>query len=334
MPTPSSRAPIRRSRSCWCSAPTPAWCTSARKRSSTPRSTDVNDPFALVRLEGDALASEPSRLVEEAHTIPLFGGKRAVWVKAGGRNFAAAVEAVLATPAGRLPHRHRGRRSSPHRAGALALREIEIRRRHRLLRRHRARSGPPGRRRDEAGQARHRARRARRARVADRRRPPGLAQRDPQARALRPRQGPRHARRRARGRRRRLGAGARRAWSTRPSPATPPSPKRNSARRSPPAPAPARSCPATLRYVIAAAQGAASRSTRGSSTTRCAASFRRCISAAEHGRGRAEAGPRRGSAARWSSSPRPRSTCAARPALSEALAQRALLNVAMAARRK
>ena len=59
---------------------------------------DANDPFALVRLEGDALASEPSRLAEEAHTVPLFGGKRAVWVKAGGRNFAAAVEAVLATP--------------------------------------------------------------------------------------------------------------------------------------------------------------------------------------------------------------------------------------------
>ena len=39
---------------------------------------DPRDPFALVHLEGDELASEPSRLVEEAHTIPLFGGKRAV----------------------------------------------------------------------------------------------------------------------------------------------------------------------------------------------------------------------------------------------------------------
>src|ERR1043166_9232069 len=34
---------------------------------------DPNDPFALVRIEGDALASDPSRLVEEAHTVPLFG---------------------------------------------------------------------------------------------------------------------------------------------------------------------------------------------------------------------------------------------------------------------
>ena len=59
---------------------------------------DPNDPFALVRLEGDALASEPSRLAEEAHTVPLFGGRRAIWIKAGGRNFAAAIDAVLATP--------------------------------------------------------------------------------------------------------------------------------------------------------------------------------------------------------------------------------------------
>jgi DNA polymerase-3 subunit delta len=59
---------------------------------------DPADPFALARLDGDALADEPSRLVEEAHTIPLFGGRRAVWVKAGGRNFAEAVETLLAAP--------------------------------------------------------------------------------------------------------------------------------------------------------------------------------------------------------------------------------------------
>jgi DNA polymerase-3 subunit delta len=59
---------------------------------------DPRDPFALVRLEGDALAAEPSRLAEEADTVPLLGGRRAVWVKAGSRNFAAAIETVLAAP--------------------------------------------------------------------------------------------------------------------------------------------------------------------------------------------------------------------------------------------
>jgi DNA polymerase-3 subunit delta len=59
---------------------------------------DVNDPFALARIEAEALSAEPARLAEEAQTIPLFGGRRAVWVKAGGRNIAPAVEALLALP--------------------------------------------------------------------------------------------------------------------------------------------------------------------------------------------------------------------------------------------
>ena len=60
---------------------------------------DVSDPFSLVRLEGEEVTANPARLVEEAQTIPLFGGRRAVWVKAGSRNIAPAVEALLALPA-------------------------------------------------------------------------------------------------------------------------------------------------------------------------------------------------------------------------------------------
>src|SRR6202790_2115310 len=56
---------------------------------------DPGDPFALARLAGDAVTADPARLVEEAQTIPLFGGRRAVWLKAGGRNVAPAVEALL-----------------------------------------------------------------------------------------------------------------------------------------------------------------------------------------------------------------------------------------------
>jgi DNA polymerase-3 subunit delta len=60
---------------------------------------DPNDPFALVKLDGDELASDPVRLVDEANTIPLFGGRRAVLVRAGSRNIAPAVEALIAAPA-------------------------------------------------------------------------------------------------------------------------------------------------------------------------------------------------------------------------------------------
>ena len=57
---------------------------------------DPNDPFSLVRLEGEELSANPARLIEEAQTIPLFGGRRAVWVKAGSRNIAPVVEELLA----------------------------------------------------------------------------------------------------------------------------------------------------------------------------------------------------------------------------------------------
>jgi len=59
---------------------------------------DPNDPFALARIEAEDLSANPARLVEEAHTVPLFGGRRAVLVKAGSRNIAGAVETVLAAP--------------------------------------------------------------------------------------------------------------------------------------------------------------------------------------------------------------------------------------------
>ncbi|SFU98856.1 DNA polymerase III, delta subunit [Methylobacterium sp. 174MFSha1.1] len=56
---------------------------------------DPSDPFALVKIDGDVLAADPGRLIDEAGTVGLFGGKRAVWVRPGSRNYAPAVEAVL-----------------------------------------------------------------------------------------------------------------------------------------------------------------------------------------------------------------------------------------------
>ncbi len=59
---------------------------------------DPSDAFALIRIDGEDLSANPFRLVEEANTIPMFGGRRAIWVRAGGRNIAPAVEAVIASP--------------------------------------------------------------------------------------------------------------------------------------------------------------------------------------------------------------------------------------------
>ncbi|WJR78439.1 DNA polymerase III subunit delta [Bradyrhizobium sp. NP1] len=55
---------------------------------------DPNDPFSLVKLDGDELAAEPSRLVDEAMTVPLFGGRRAIRVRAGSRSFAGGVDTL------------------------------------------------------------------------------------------------------------------------------------------------------------------------------------------------------------------------------------------------
>ena len=59
---------------------------------------DLNDPFSLVRLDGDTLASDPARLIDEATTVPLFGGRRAIRVRAGSRNIVPAIEGVLGAP--------------------------------------------------------------------------------------------------------------------------------------------------------------------------------------------------------------------------------------------
>jgi len=58
---------------------------------------DPNDPFATTRLDGDELAAEPSRLVDEAMSIPMFGGRRAIRVRAGAKSFASGVDTLADT---------------------------------------------------------------------------------------------------------------------------------------------------------------------------------------------------------------------------------------------
>lgn len=59
---------------------------------------DPRDALAVTKLPGDEIASSPGRLADEAHAIPMFGGRRAVWVRAGTRSIVPAIEAVLAEP--------------------------------------------------------------------------------------------------------------------------------------------------------------------------------------------------------------------------------------------
>ena len=59
---------------------------------------DPGDPFQLVRVTGDEIARDPGRLADEANTVPLFGGRRAVLVEAGSKPIGPAIEALLERP--------------------------------------------------------------------------------------------------------------------------------------------------------------------------------------------------------------------------------------------
>lgn len=55
-----------------------------------------DDPFNLVKIDASDIGSDPNRLIDEVLTVPLFGGRRIIWVKdASSRNLNPAVEPVL-----------------------------------------------------------------------------------------------------------------------------------------------------------------------------------------------------------------------------------------------
>lgn len=60
--------------------------------------SDPADSFQMVRFEGDDIAGDPLRLADEANTMGLFGGKRAIWIRAGSRNLVPAVQPLLSAP--------------------------------------------------------------------------------------------------------------------------------------------------------------------------------------------------------------------------------------------
>src|SRR5258708_31555797 len=59
---------------------------------------DDSDPMRLVRLEGDAVARDPGILADEAYAISMFGGDRAIWIDAQGRDLLPALEPLFTRP--------------------------------------------------------------------------------------------------------------------------------------------------------------------------------------------------------------------------------------------
>ncbi len=56
------------------------------------------DPLRLIRFDGDALAREPGRLVEEADAVPMFGGSRVIWIETQARDLAPALTPLFNAP--------------------------------------------------------------------------------------------------------------------------------------------------------------------------------------------------------------------------------------------
>ena len=60
-------------------------------------------------LEGDAVARDPGALADEAYAISMFGGDRAIWIDAQGRDLLPALEPLFARPPTDCPvWRHQG----------------------------------------------------------------------------------------------------------------------------------------------------------------------------------------------------------------------------------
>lgn len=60
---------------------------------------ESDDPFSHVRLEPAQLSEDPRLLADEAHAVPLFGGRRAISVRISGNwSILPALEPILAAP--------------------------------------------------------------------------------------------------------------------------------------------------------------------------------------------------------------------------------------------
>lgn len=59
---------------------------------------DPSDPFQLIRIDGDQLSSDPTRVQDEANTVGLFGTKRAIWLRAGTKPHPSSFDLLFEAP--------------------------------------------------------------------------------------------------------------------------------------------------------------------------------------------------------------------------------------------
>lgn len=73
----------------------------AERAAALARATgiDLDDPFNVIRIDAGA-GGDPDRLVNEAYTVGMFGGRRLIWLRGAGadRQIADQVERLLTDP--------------------------------------------------------------------------------------------------------------------------------------------------------------------------------------------------------------------------------------------
>lgn len=60
----------------------------------------LDDPFAVLKIDGADLAGDNARIIDEVRSIPMFGGKRLVWLRAApaGKELADTIRLLDAEP--------------------------------------------------------------------------------------------------------------------------------------------------------------------------------------------------------------------------------------------
>lgn len=61
---------------------------------------DLDDPFAVVKLDAAEVEADPGRLIDEATTVSMFGGKRLIWLRNAGahKGMAEALKVLAQKP--------------------------------------------------------------------------------------------------------------------------------------------------------------------------------------------------------------------------------------------
>ncbi|MGL4242952.1 MAG: DNA polymerase III subunit delta [Beijerinckiaceae bacterium] len=70
----------------------------SERAEAVAKATTGGDAANIMRMDGDEAAANPERLAEEAHAISMFGGNRAIRIRAGSKSFIDALKPLLSTP--------------------------------------------------------------------------------------------------------------------------------------------------------------------------------------------------------------------------------------------